>query len=85
MTRSDPTSQDDARNRPSWRLALLLYPFVVLAISINLFMLGLLATWLGWPHIPPVPSLIASLFLALPANYAATRWIERLIARAESR
>ena len=85
MTRSDPTSQDDARNRPSWRLALLLYPFVVLAISINLFMLGLLATWLGWPHIPPVPALIASLFLALPANYAATRWIESLIARAESR
>ena len=83
------TGPEAARARPAkagaaprW-LGLLLYPFVMLAVWINLFMLSLLGTWLGLPSLSTLQSLIAAAFVALPADYAATRWVEGLLARAQ--
>lgn len=85
MTTPRPKLTDDTPGPATWQLALVLYPFVAMAVAINLFMLGLLGTWLGWGNIEPFTALIAALFLALPANYLATRWVQRLLARAETR
>lgn len=63
----------------------MLYPFVVMAVAINLFMLGLLGTWIGWGNIAPRAALIAAPLLALPVNYLVTRWVQRLLSRAEGR
>ncbi len=80
-----PETPKDAAVRPYWRLTVLLYPFVVMAVAINLFMLGLIGTWLGFPAIAPLHALICAFLLGLPANHAATRWIIRLLNRAEAR
>ncbi len=69
---------------PLWRLGLLLYPVVLMAVWLNLFMLGLLATWLGWPNLSPVTALIAAFVLALPVDLLAARWIRRLLDRANA-
>jgi hypothetical protein len=67
---------------PLWKLGLLLYPFVVAAVAINLFMLGLLGPALGLPALPPVASLWLSLPLGLPATCAAALWVRHLLAEA---
>lgn len=85
MTSPRPLSDDDAARPFPWRLALVLYPFAVMAVTINLFMLGLVGTWLGWPNIPPYTALIAALIVALPVNYLAARWVQSLLDRAEGR
>jgi membrane protein implicated in regulation of membrane protease activity len=68
-----------------WRLGLILWPFATAAVAINLFMLGLLATWLGLPNIPPYTAIWAALPLGLPATWAAARWVRHLIRTAEGR
>ncbi|MFV0408444.1 MAG: hypothetical protein ACK5LJ_01705 [Paracoccus sp. (in: a-proteobacteria)] len=65
-----------------WRLYLLLYPFTLMAVWINLFMLGLLAIWVGLPSLSAPAALFWALFVALPANWAAARWVHRLLERA---
>ena len=67
------------------KLYLLLYPFTTLAVAINLFMLGLMWQAIGLPPIPPVPALILSVPLGLPANWLVTRWVAGLIDEAEGR
>ncbi|MFO1175160.1 MAG: hypothetical protein U1E48_08140 [Paracoccaceae bacterium] len=47
-------------------------------------MLGLIGTWLGLPALSPVATLWLSLPLSLPATWAATRWVRRLIDEAEA-
>lgn len=85
MSSRPPVPTDDRRRPAPWWLAFVLYPFVAMSVAINLFMLGLLGTWLGWGNIQPVSALIAALILALPADYLATRWVQRLLDRAEVR
>ncbi|WBU62785.1 hypothetical protein [Paracoccus aerodenitrificans] len=67
---------------PLWKLGLLLYPFVLLAVWINLFMLALIGTWLGLGSLSPVSALLAALVIALPADYAAALWLRSLLDRA---
>ena len=67
-----------------WRLGLLLWPFATAAVAINLFMLGLMATWLGWPNLSPSAALLAALGVALPVDYLAARWLRRLLDRASA-
>lgn len=64
---------------PDWKLAALLYPFVAAAVAINLFMLGLLAPVVGLTPLSPVAAMVWSVFLGVPATWAATRWVRRLI------
>lgn len=68
---------------PRWRLALLLWPFVAATVAINLFLLGLIAHAVGWPGMTPVAALIWAVPISLPANWAASRWVRRLIDEAE--
>ncbi|MFV0292233.1 MAG: hypothetical protein ACK5II_03045 [Paracoccus sp. (in: a-proteobacteria)] len=73
---------DAEASRPSWRLWLLLYPFTLMAVWINLFMLALLGTWIGLPNLSGSMALLVALFVAIPANHAATRWIHGLLEQA---
>ena len=67
----------------SWRLPLALWPFVTAAVAINLFLLGLIGVAVGLPAISPIAALWWSVPLGLPATWAATRWVRRLVAEAE--
>ena len=69
---------------PLWRLGLLLYPGAVLAVWLNLFMLGLMATWAGWPNLSPRTAFLAAFAVALPVDYLAARWLRRLLDRANA-
>lgn len=67
-----------------WKLALALWPFVMGAVAINLFLAGLILHSAGWAAaFSPVRSLFWSLPLSLPATWAALAWVRRLIAEAE--
>lgn len=67
-----------------WRLRLWIWPFATTAVAINLFLLGLMGTWVGLPALPPVTALWIAQPLGLPATWAAARWIGGLIAEAEA-
>lgn len=64
---------------PVWRLALLLYVFAATAVAINLFMLGLLATWVGLPALSPMRVLALSVPLGVPAAWASGVWVRGLL------
>ena len=67
-----------------WRLGLLLWPFVLGAVAINLFLLGLIFQSAGWfAAIAPVRALIWSVPLSVPATWAAARWVRGMIDEAE--
>ena len=61
----------------------LLYPFTTGAVAINLFMLGLMGQAIGFAALTPITALILSFPLGLPVNWAAMRWVRRLIAEAD--
>ena len=84
MTAKPPMTTTDDAPWPLWRLGLLLFPAVVMAAWLNLFMLGLMATWLGWPNLSPSAALLAALGVALPVDYLAARWLRRLLDRASA-
>lgn len=77
------TTPPDHIHWPLWWLWLLLYPFVVLAAWIDLFMIGLLATWAGLKNLSPFNAFLISLVLALPAAYGTALWLRSLLQRAE--
>ncbi|WP_368660925.1 hypothetical protein [Paracoccus sp. (in: a-proteobacteria)] len=68
---------------PVWKLAVLFYPFSILAVWINLFFLGLIGTWVGLAAISPVTALIVSVFLGIPATWGFGIWVRRLMDQAE--
>lgn len=68
---------------PVWRLALLLYPVVVPAVAINLFLLALMAQVLDWPSLTPVQALLVAVPVGIPATFAAGSWLRRLLDEAE--
>jgi hypothetical protein len=72
------------RRWPVWKLAVLLYPFASAAVAINLFLLALMGHAVGLPALTPLAALGASVFLGVPAAWAAGRWVRRLIDRAEA-
>ena len=79
-----PTTPPDHIRWPLWWLWLLLYPFVALAAWIDLFMIGLLATWIGLPNLSPFNAFLVSLVVALPAAYGTALWLRSLLRRAEA-
>lgn len=84
---SDTDTNNDGGRWPVWKLALLLYPFVMGAVAINLFLLGLIAHFAGFPALTlaPVPAVLWSLPLAVPAAWATGKWVRHLIDEAEGR
>lgn len=61
----------------------MLYPFVAGAVTINLFLLGLMWQAVGIPALSPVTCMILSIPLGIPASWAAARWVRHLIDEAE--
>ncbi len=74
---------EQPKQKTSGKLALILYPFTWGAVAINLFMLSLAWQWIGWEALTPVNSMAIAVLLAIPANWAVTRWVQSLIAEAE--
>jgi hypothetical protein len=71
--------------RPGWRLLAAIYPFAAGAAAVNLFFATMILSWIGWPVLTPVQSLLGGLALGLPATWAFARHIRRLMAEAEAR
>ena len=72
------------RTENLWWLGALLWPFVLGAVAVNLFLFGLILRSAGWPSIAPVPALLWAVPLSLPASWAAARWVRSLIRQAET-
>ncbi len=64
------------------KLALALYPFMVGAMAINLFMLSLLWAWVGFPVLNPVRATTGGCIIAIPVSYVFARRVRDLIAQA---
>jgi hypothetical protein len=75
----DADMNDETEGWPVWKLSLLLYVFAMGAVAINLFMLGLLAQAVGFTALSPMQSLVISIFLGVPAAWAAGRWVRHLL------
>lgn len=68
-----------------WKLGLILWPFVMGAVAINVFLLGLIFQSAGWfAAFSPVQALMWSLPLSWPATWAAAAWVRRLIREGEA-
>jgi len=65
------------------KLGLILYPFTMAAVAVNLFMLSLAWQWIGLPAMSPAKSVLISLPLAIPATWLAARWVRRLMEEAD--
>ncbi|MDF0602863.1 hypothetical protein P1J78_19145 [Psychromarinibacter sp. C21-152] len=68
---------------PVRKLAVLMYPFAMPAVAINLFMLGLTGQWVGLPALAPVTALVVSVPLGVPAAWLAGRWCRSLMDQAD--
>lgn len=66
------------------RIALVLYPFGVGAVAVNLFFAGLIASWLELPIIPPVWCVIGGAVFGVPATWLFARHIRALMDRADA-
>lgn len=77
------SSPPDASPRPGWMLVAGIYPFAAGAAAVNLFFLSLIMSWIGWPVLSPVASLVGGLVLGVPAAWAFARHIRRLMAQAD--
>lgn len=65
------------------RLFLMLYPFGAGAMAVNLFFASLIWSWIGWPVLTPVQSLLGGAVLGVPATWAFARHIRYLMDKAD--
>ena len=71
---------EETQSGPSvFKLSLFLYPFTMAAVAVNLFMVTLAWQRIGLPAFSPILSIIVSLPLAIPVNWAAAKWVRRLM------
>lgn len=66
------------------RITLLLYPFGAGAAAINIYFLGLIATWINLPPVSPGWSIAGGALLGLPATWLFARHIRKLMDRADA-
>lgn len=66
------------------RLTLILYPFGAGAMAVNLFFASLIASWIGWPVLTPVQSLIGGAALGVPTTWVFAGHICRLMKQADA-
>lgn len=65
------------------RLFLYLYPFGAGAMAVNVFFASLIWSWIGWPVLTPVQSVIGGAVLGVPATWAFARHIRNLMEKAD--
>ena len=65
------------------RLTLMLFPFGAGAAAVNLFFASLIASWIGWPVLTPVQSVLGGAMLGVPATWAFAGHIKRLMQKAD--
>ena len=69
----------EQKKKPSLvKIGVILYPFTMTAVALNLFMLSLAWQRIGLPAFSPTTALMISLVLCLPVNWLAARWVRRL-------
>lgn len=61
------------------RIAAVLYPFGAGAMATNVFFASLLGSWVGLPVLPVSWSIFVGALIGLPATWAFSRHIRRLI------
>lgn len=66
------------------RLTLILYPFGSGAMAVNLFFASLIWSWIGWPVLTPLQSVLGGVVLGIPVTWLFARHILRLMAKADS-
>ncbi len=64
---------------PAARIALVLYPFGVGAMAVNVFFASLIGSWMGLPVLWSGVSIIAGAIIAVPATWLFARHIRRLM------
>lgn len=65
------------------KLSLVIYPFMVGAMAINLFMLSLIWVRVGLPVMTPDQAFVGGALIAIPVSYAFARLVRKLIAQAD--
>ncbi len=65
------------------RLTLILYPFGLGAMAVNLFFAALIGSWLGLPVLTPWQSVLGGAILGAPASWLFAGHITRLMERAD--
>lgn len=65
------------------RLFLYLYPFGAGAMAVNVFFASLIWSWIGWPVLTPVQSVLGGAVLGVPATWAFARHIRLLMEKAD--
>lgn len=76
--------QPQMSTRPSLgRLFLYLYPFGAGAMTVNVFFASLIWSWIGWPVLTPVQSVLGGAVLGVPATWAFARHIRSLMEKAD--
>lgn len=65
------------------KLGVILYPFTMAAVAVNLYMLSLAWQRIGLPVLPPAMAVLVSLVLCLPVNWLAARWVQGLFEEAD--
>ena len=65
------------------RLFLYLYPFGAGAMAVNVFFASLIWSWIGWPVLTPVQSVLGGVVLGVPATWTFARHIKNLMAKVD--
>lgn len=65
------------------RLTLILYPFGLGAMAVNLFFAALIGSWLGLPVLTPWQSVLGGAMLGAPASWLFAGHITRLMTMAD--
>ena len=65
------------------KLGLVIYPFMVGAMAINLFMVSLIWVLAGLPVITPYQAIAGGALIAIPVSYAFARLVRKLITQAD--
>ncbi|SEL12089.1 NnrT protein [Pacificibacter marinus] len=68
----------------SVQIAVLLYPFGMAAMAVNVFFASLLGSWVGGPVATTFVALGLGALIAIPATYAFACHIRRLMDEAEA-
>ena len=68
---------------PVGRIALVLYPFWLGAMAVNVFFASLILSWVGGPVLSAGWSIALGALIAVPATWAFARHIRRLMDSAE--
>lgn len=66
------------------RLAPILYPVALGAMSVNLFFASLILSWAGAPVLTPWQSVLGGAVLGLPATWAFSGHIVKLMEKADA-